>query len=220
MINWNEIDTVFIDMDGTLLDLYFDNYIWDEIMPQTYSSIHNVTIDEAKLTIRKYIKRKSGKLNAYCFKYWSRVLGFDLMDIHIQHQDKIKYRPNAENFLKHLNNLRYNVIILTNADRSNLELKLSRTTIYNYVKEIHSAHDFGYAKEQQEFWALINQKISFNPQRTLLIDDNISVLRTAKKFGVKHLLSILQPCSQSTRSNLNEFTQLLDFCEIISEDMP
>ena len=27
MINWQQIDTVFLDMDGTLLDLHFDNYL-------------------------------------------------------------------------------------------------------------------------------------------------------------------------------------------------
>ncbi|HBT55971.1 MAG TPA: haloacid dehalogenase, partial [Pseudomonas sp.] len=33
MLNWNAIDTVLLDMDGTLLDLHFDNHFWLEHMP-------------------------------------------------------------------------------------------------------------------------------------------------------------------------------------------
>lgn len=166
--------------------------------------------------IRKHIEKSAGSLKAYCFKYWNSILGFDLMELHIRHQNEIKYRPNAEKFLKYLNHLECKVVILTNADRNNLELKLSKTTIHNYVKEIYTAHDFGYAKEQQEFWYLINQKIIFNPKKTLLIDDNVKVLQAAKKYGINHLLYILRPCSQSTPRNSKEFLNLLDFCEIIS----
>ena len=37
MINWPQIDTVFLDMDGTLLDLHFDNHFWREHMPRRYA---------------------------------------------------------------------------------------------------------------------------------------------------------------------------------------
>lgn len=33
MIAWKEIDTVLLDMDGTLLDLNFDNHFWKEFVP-------------------------------------------------------------------------------------------------------------------------------------------------------------------------------------------
>jgi putative hydrolase of the HAD superfamily len=48
MINWNNIDTVLLDMDGTLLDLHFDNYFWLTHVPQRYAEAHGIDAEEAK----------------------------------------------------------------------------------------------------------------------------------------------------------------------------
>ena len=42
MIDWDSIDTVLLDMDGTLLDLHFDNYFWTEHLPDIYSRKHQL----------------------------------------------------------------------------------------------------------------------------------------------------------------------------------
>ncbi|MDH3916294.1 MAG: haloacid dehalogenase, partial [Chromatiales bacterium] len=34
--DWSTVDTVLLDMDGTLLDLRFDNYFWQELVPSRY----------------------------------------------------------------------------------------------------------------------------------------------------------------------------------------
>ncbi len=36
MIDWDNIDTVLLDMDGTLLDLGFDNWFWQPHVPEQY----------------------------------------------------------------------------------------------------------------------------------------------------------------------------------------
>ena len=45
MINWNVIDTVLLDMDGTLLDLHFDNHFWMEHLPRVYAEKQQITLE-------------------------------------------------------------------------------------------------------------------------------------------------------------------------------
>ena len=39
---WPEIHTVLLDMDGTLLDLRFDNHFWRELVPERYAERHGL----------------------------------------------------------------------------------------------------------------------------------------------------------------------------------
>ncbi|QGP57138.1 GMP/IMP nucleotidase YrfG (plasmid) [Piscirickettsia salmonis] len=121
-IDWCTIESVFFDMDGTLLDLRFDNYIWLEAMPNKYAKIHNTTLSKAKEHIKKYINEVKGTLKAYCFDYWSNFLGFEVIKLHLEEKDKIQYRSNAENLLIDLNKKGYIVFIATNAHPNNFRL--------------------------------------------------------------------------------------------------
>ncbi|HNG60363.1 MAG TPA: haloacid dehalogenase, partial [Cellvibrionaceae bacterium] len=38
MIPWQAIDTLLLDMDGTLLDLHYDNYFWLEYLPRAFAA--------------------------------------------------------------------------------------------------------------------------------------------------------------------------------------
>src|SRR5215831_5340508 len=45
---WDLIDTVLLDLDGTLLDLAFDNYFWREVIPAAYAISNSISIDAAR----------------------------------------------------------------------------------------------------------------------------------------------------------------------------
>ena len=47
MLPWSEIDTVMFDMDGTLLDLHFDNFFWLKVVPEHFSKHHGVSEEQA-----------------------------------------------------------------------------------------------------------------------------------------------------------------------------
>ena len=48
MLDWNNISTVLLDMDGTLLDLHFDNYFWQHHVPVRYAEKHKLELDDAR----------------------------------------------------------------------------------------------------------------------------------------------------------------------------
>ncbi|MBU1436170.1 MAG: HAD family hydrolase, partial [Gammaproteobacteria bacterium] len=66
MLNWADIDTVLLDMDGTLLDLHFDNYFWLEHLPARWSEITGISVSEAKTQLQAEYAVLQGKLEWYC----------------------------------------------------------------------------------------------------------------------------------------------------------
>ena len=68
MIDWEHIDTVLLDMDGTLLDLHFDNYFWTQHLPGVYARENrlseNISIDElqGKLNIEQGTGQCAGQV--------------------------------------------------------------------------------------------------------------------------------------------------------------
>ena len=217
MIDWNSIKTVFLDMDGTLLDLHFDNYIWLEAMPREYAAVHNIPIKKARDHVKKQINIAYGNLNAYCFRYWDKLLGIDMIKLHAQESHRISYRPNAKLLLKALKKIDVSVFILTNAYPDNLNLKLAITNLEKYVERIYISHDYGYAKEERGFWDEISKMLKFEPNKTLFIDDGLANLRMAKMQGISNLHTILKPCSNSSVQINNEFPAINDFIDIIPQ---
>jgi putative hydrolase of the HAD superfamily len=78
------------------------------------------------------------------------------------------------------------------------------------------AHDFGLAKEQQGFWALLQQHHPFDKQRTLLVDDSLVVLNSAREFGIAHLVSIAKPDSQKPARDIVDYPAIEDFRQLIA----
>jgi len=63
MVNWSTLDTVFLDMDGTLLDLHFDNHFWLEHLPLRYAQKNNLQPQVAKQQLMALLMAQSGSLN-------------------------------------------------------------------------------------------------------------------------------------------------------------
>ncbi|MEJ2034453.1 MAG: hypothetical protein P8Y63_15790, partial [Deltaproteobacteria bacterium] len=47
-VNWGVIDTVLLDMDGTLLDKHFDDYFWLRFVPENYALKYGGSIEDAQ----------------------------------------------------------------------------------------------------------------------------------------------------------------------------
>ncbi|PXX99882.1 GMP/IMP nucleotidase [Halomonas sp. LBP4] len=219
MIDWRAIDTVLLDMDGTLLDLHFDSHFWLEHLPRRYVELHR--LDEAtQEEVRSRVLHEKGTLNWYSLAYWSRELDVDIVALKREIQHLIGLRGDALDFLKWLRRAHPRVVLATNADRESLELKLPLTGLEAYLDAIVSSADLGVPKEEQGFWFALQEVEPFDPSRTLFIDDNPSVLESAREFGIRYLLGIKRPDSTRPEKDLEEFIALDRFAAILPGNLP
>jgi putative hydrolase of the HAD superfamily len=214
MFDWSTIDTVLLDMDGTLLDLHFDTYFWLEHLPARYAQTHGIEPEYAKRQLTERIIREQGTLNWYCVDYWSEQLGVDVVALKREISHKVGFRPHVTDFLQALRQHGFRSVIVTNAHQKSLQLKLELTGLDRYVDRILCSHDFGLPKEDVTFWDRLHQQEPFDPARTLLVDDSLAVLRSARDYGITHLLSIIQPDSQQPERQIDEFRAIHHFDEI------
>ncbi len=215
MIDWHAIDTVLLDMDGTLLDLHFDNYFWLEHLPKRYAEAHGMDELHAREAIHQHIKALEGTLQWYCLDHWSALMQLDIPALKREVQHKIRIRPHAEPFLQRLRALGKKLVLITNAHRKGLEIKLQVTEIDKWLDIIISSHDFQSPKEELLFWQQLQLSEPFDPQRTVFIDDTPRVLRSARDYGIQHLVCITMPDSQKPRQHAGEFTGICHFDEIM-----
>ncbi|MFY1666093.1 GMP/IMP nucleotidase [Pseudomonas sp. Pseu.R1] len=212
---WRDIDTVLLDMDGTLLDLHFDNHFWLDYLPQRYAELHGVSVAMAQLELMPLFEKNAGTLNWYCTDFWSTELKLSVKDLKVEIAHLIALRPDAETFLAALQRAGKRVIMITNAHRDSLSLKMERLQLAPYFERLISSHDYGYPKENPQFWDALQADIQFDPARSLFIDDTLPILRSAGRYGVKHLLAVREPDSKKGPKDTEEFAAVEDYRALI-----
>ena len=216
MINWQEIDTVLLDMDGTLLDLNFDDEFWQVRIPRAWGEKNGLDEATAKEELRPIFMYTEASLNWYCLDFWSRQLQLDVFQLAEEITDLVQLRPHVEAFLQFLEENNKNIVLVTNSHEKFIDLKMGLTGIDRYFHHMFNAHDFGHPKEDQEFWEVLGQRLDYDRQKSLLVDDNHTVLRSAKTFGIKHLLSIRQPNSRKPPRDITEFDAVDSYLDLVS----
>ncbi len=215
MIDWQAIDTVLLDMDGTLLDLHFDNFFWQEYLPARYAEIKGMPADQARDHIIGQTRRIEGSLNWYSTDYWSEVLEVDVVALKREISHKVTVRPFCIDFLDALRIAGKDVVMVTNAHRDSLDLKMSKTRIAHKFDRLITVHEFSLPKEDPLCWHEVHKRHPFTAQKTLLIDDNLRALQSAREYGISYLLAIYQPDSQSPRLEISDFDAIHSFDEIM-----
>lgn len=215
MIDWAAIDTLFLDMDGTLLDLHFDNYFWLEHVPIRYAEAQSISTEESKQELLARYKDVEGTLEWYCVDHWSRELGLDIVLLKQEVDHLIAVHPHVVEFLDAVRGMGKRVLLVTNAHQKALALKLDRTQLGGHFDKVISSHDLGYPKESQQFWQSLEQIEHFDKTRTLFVDDSISVLRSAERYGIEHLLMVLKPDTKGPLRDAEHFTAIHNFSEIM-----
>ena len=212
---WRDIDTVLLDMDGTLLDLHYDNHFWLEHLPQRYAELHGISRAMAELELMPLFERNAGQLKWYCLDFWSAELKIPVRELKLETADLIALRPDADTFLAAIKKAGKRVILITNAHRDSLSLKLERIELAPYFERLISSHDYGFPKESPQFWDALHADTGFDPARSLFIDDTLPILRSARDYGVRHLLAVKQPDSKKGPKDTEEFAALGDYRDLL-----
>lgn len=214
--DWSSITSVFLDLDGTLLDLYFDNHFWLEHVPVRYAERHGMPHAEARAILNEKYTAVMGSLDWYCTDYWSRELQLDIPALKREVARHIAVRPHVEAFLQYLHMHGKRVVLVTNAHSASVEIKMEKTGIDRHFDRIITSHQLGHAKEQAPFWPALHAIEPFDPNSTLFIDDNFGVLDCAKGYGIRHLLAILRPDSRGPEKQHAEYPLIASFDDIMA----
>jgi len=217
MFDWDAIDRVFLDMDGTLLDLYYDNHFWLEHVPRRFAESRGLTLEQARDDLLPRYRRIQGTLEWYCVDHWSRELGLDIALLKAEVEHLIAVHPFVVEFLEVLAQRGKRRVLVTNAHQKSIALKMERTALAGHLDRIICAHDLAMPKEAPAFWSEVQRLEPFDPKRTLFIDDNLEVLHAARAAGFRWLLAITAPDSRHPERVISEFPAIARFSALLPQ---
>lgn len=203
--DWSAIDTVLLDMDGTILDLRFDNRFWLETVPTRYAALNSVTLEVARAKLRAAYEARLGTLDWYSVDYWTSELSMDIEALKREEREDIGWLPGAEEFVLAVRAAGKRVVLVTNAHPTTLALKDEQLDFRGHFDAMHSSHEFGVPKENAAFWPALHAVERFDKERTLFVDDSLPVLRAARGFGIRWIVAIAHPDSTQPKRIVEEF---------------
>ena len=215
MFDWKAIDTVLLDMDGTLLDLHFDNHFWLEFVPLRYAEANALPLAQAREELLGRYQDIQGTLEWYCVDHWTRELGLDIALLKEEVDHLISVHPHVTDFLDLLAKAGKRRVLVTNAHQKSLQLKMRKTRLGDRLDRVVCAHDIGSPKEDQTFWIELQELETFDPKRTLFVDDSLAVLRSAHRYGIRNLLAILLPDTRQALREVTEFPAVPGFSALL-----
>ncbi|WP_298435213.1 GMP/IMP nucleotidase [Geobacter sp.] len=215
IIDWEQIDTVLLDMDGTLLDRHFDDHFWLEHVPKRYAAKNGIPLAEAQELLYAQFRSQERTLNWTDLDYWSERLGLDIPLLKLEVEHLIAVHPGVVEFLLFLRQSGKSAWLVTNAHGKTLSLKMRKTRLGPYFTGIVSAHEIGLPKEENAFWGKLREKVPYDPARTLLGEDSETNLGTAERYGIRFLVyvsrfsSTIHPTPSARFPSINHFTELI-----------
>jgi HAD superfamily hydrolase (TIGR01509 family) len=216
-LTWKEINTVLVDMDGTLLDLHFDNHFWLEHIPYKLANKRQISLQAAKDYMQVECESVMGTLSWYCLDFWAEKLDMDIIQAKREIEHLISMREDSLPFIDALKASGREVILVTNAHPDSLSLKIEKTQLDEHIDQLISTHEFGVTKESQVLWQKLQEKVKFDSRHTLFVDDSLGILKAAQDFGIKHLLAVSNPDSQQPVRDIEGFAAVQDYRYLLDD---
>jgi 5'-nucleotidase len=196
---WGEIDTALLDLDGTLLDLAFDDWFWLEHVPNAYAAARGLGADEAHAQLVQRYRAHEGTLPWYCIDHWSRELTLDIRAMTRASAARIGWLPGAQAWLERLRAAGKRLVLVTNAHPETLRIKDERTGVTKLFDAVVSSHPLGAPKEDQRFWLGLQRLERIEPERAVFVDDSITVLRAARAAGLRWIYAVGRATARAGR---------------------
>ncbi|BDD89475.1 GMP/IMP nucleotidase [Desulfofustis limnaeus] len=214
-VDWSAIETVLLDLDGTLLDKYFDDYFWEEYVPLVYARKNGITPARSRSLLLQRYRTVENTLHWTNLDFWSEQLELDIVQLKLSVDHLIALRPYALDFLDFLEQLGKEMYLVTAAHPKTLQIKLDKVAIGHRFHRIICTDDLGLPKEEPDFWYRLARYVTFSPGQTLLADDTAGVLDSARRYGIEHLIFIAQPNSRSDIRHHHEYRSIAHFNELM-----
>jgi HAD superfamily hydrolase (TIGR01509 family) len=214
-VDWSAIDTVLLDMDGTLLDLRFDNWFWANVVPDEYARANGLSVAQAQARLAPLFTKIVHTLPWYCIDHWSRELDLDIRGLKRAAREHVKFLPGAERFLEKLRLSGKRVVMVTNSHPATLAIKDEQVAITRHFDKCYSTHIFGVPKEDASFWPRLIAAEGFDERRTLFVDDSLPVLESAHRFGIAHLRAVRRPDSGLPPNGTGSFIAIDGVAELL-----
>lgn len=206
LVDWSTVEWVLLDMDGTILDLAYDNWFWREHLPAAHALKHGLAIDESRARLEPEFRAVMHTLPWYCTDYWSRITGLDVAALKRESRQRVSVLPGAMEFMQAVRASERRLWLATNAHPDSWTVKLEQTGLRPMFEHIICSHDYGAPKESQDFWTGFRRRHPFDPARVLFVDDSLPVCRAAREFGIAQVIELRHPDSSQMPRTVSEFT--------------
>jgi GMP/IMP 5'-nucleotidase len=214
-VDWDGIDTVLLDMDGTLLDLRFDNWFWGTLVPNRYAAANGISEAQSHERLALKFKNVAHTLQWYCIDYWTRELQLDIPALKREMLPRVGFLPGAEMFLRKLRAGGKRLVLVTNSHPTTLAIKDEGVRLTQYFDACYSSQPFDAPKEHAAFWPRLAAREKFSLQRTLFIDDSLRVLQCARDYGIAHLRAVRRPDSGAPPQSTADFAAIDAVAELL-----
>lgn len=214
-LDWGRIETVLLDMDGTLLDLNFDNHFWQRHVPLAYAQARELPLAAAQEELAGRYRARAGTLAWYSVDHWAAELELDIMRLKEEVAHLIAVHPRVTDFLAAARAASKRLALVTNAHHKSLALKMDRTALSGYFDALITSHELGLPKEDPAFWPKLQRHFPYDPATTLLVDDSLPVLDSAASAGIAHLVAVLRPDTRQPAKDTGGYAAIDHFGTLI-----
>ena len=182
---FKDIECLLIDMDGVILDNAYDNDFWQNQIPEVIADSKGIAFDDAKRLAIQIFNYKKNTKDWYDVDYWSNMLDIDIEAQKRSEKSfsRISLYDGVIDTLSVLKN-KTKTILITNAHRKTLNIKLEKYNLTSYFDEMVCAHELNYVKEDIQLWYMLRSKYKLDYEKTLLVEDTINNINVGLSAGI------------------------------------